>query len=607
MNFKNLFLLLSTPIFMAALPYFAAGLPEPTDGPLLPYKLDIGAMTHGKLSAGKARSEKNEDRYSIQSDNHAACVGVFDGHISPGAPWPGALVSDLAAWRLAPLCQSVRYAVKRGSDCKPLVHEWFIGVDNEVSNFASVGSTAVTAFFLPDKLIVAHAGDSRLVVSNRWSASALQTIDHNGNSKKERDRVAAAGGRFVGSRLWVHADGDMGMSRSLGDRFPYQDEKGKIVLRKPPGLSAEPDIFDMRVDESINAVILASDGFWDFVSVEEAMTLAQLCRSLGSNAQRTALELYWKARFNESLTTAFYDERKLSLRERTQQVQFDDITVVVVFLDWPKVPFFPMERKDASGTALVLDYANLALSLLDTKSAEQRAMSEQIRNKIIGNMGTPESRCLALSNLIYLRSLPYTDSNPSFAATLTVIALELLRIQNKTGGVYGCTNSLFPGLWETPLIAAMRLAQQDLFISLLLAGVKPDEPAVSPEELVSGQKIQSRTYPLIEALRHPDPNLAAAYAKSLLGLQTIEVQNASLRVIGRDPAIIYRRQNALGILQSKIGYKIQGKVSKGAPNTGDDALFEVWKRIMAMTKAPEIIDDVFMHEPKSEHGESKSP
>lgn len=149
-----------------------------------------------------------------------------------------------------------------------------------------------------ETLWAAWVGDCRAVVARQLGEQLRcedLTRDHKPELAEEAARVVAHGGRIdcvrVGAeklpagplRVWA-GDAAVGgpglsMTRSLGDG-----------LAKEIGVTAEPQLAELRVDGSLRALIVASDGVWETLSTAElgALVGSQL---FGSDAQRAAREI----------------------------------------------------------------------------------------------------------------------------------------------------------------------------------------------------------------------------------------------------------------------------------------------------------------------------
>jgi serine/threonine protein phosphatase PrpC len=129
------------------------------------------------------------------------------------------------------------------------------------------GSTGVIVVHIEDKLICYNIGDSRAIYINSNYEPIQITRDHKPNLPEEQKRILNAGGRVakiqhianIGPyRVWLKKEDVPGlaMSRSFGD-----------FIAKSVGVINEPDVFEIAITEcKVKAVIIASDGLWEFVS-----------------------------------------------------------------------------------------------------------------------------------------------------------------------------------------------------------------------------------------------------------------------------------------------------------------------------------------------------
>uniref|UniRef100_A0A804IJ31 protein-serine/threonine phosphatase n=1 Tax=Musa acuminata subsp. malaccensis TaxID=214687 RepID=A0A804IJ31_MUSAM len=124
------------------------------------------------------------------------------------------------------------------------------------------GSTASTAVLIGKHLYVANVGDSRAVISKTGKAIPLSN-DHKPNRSDERKRIEDAGGVVTWTGTW-RVGGILAMSRAFGNRLLKQ-----FVV-------AEPEIQEQVVDEELEILVLASDGLWDVVANEDAVSLVRV-------------------------------------------------------------------------------------------------------------------------------------------------------------------------------------------------------------------------------------------------------------------------------------------------------------------------------------------
>ncbi|GMH48157.1 hypothetical protein TrRE_jg1553, partial [Triparma retinervis] len=148
----------------------------------------------------------------------------------------------------------------------------------KVSRWSHQGSTAVVCLFHEDPLtskstiVTANVGDSRAVLSRDGKAVDL-TVDHKPNDKRERERIKSLGGKvswfgyrdkrgrpIPGSGVY-RINGNLAVARAIGDKS------------ESPFVSSLAEVLQLPSDpENDQFVVLASDGLWDVMSSQEAVT-----------------------------------------------------------------------------------------------------------------------------------------------------------------------------------------------------------------------------------------------------------------------------------------------------------------------------------------------
>ncbi|CAN1267674.1 Probable protein phosphatase 2C 76 [Linum perenne] len=227
----------------------------------------------GKLSCGysslRGKRATMEDFYDIKTtklDEKLVCMfGIFDGH-------GGSRASEYLKQHLFEnLMKHPHFLTDTKSAINTNGALTNAGVtyqqtdadflDFEKDTYRDDGSTASTAVLVGDHLYVANVGDSRTVVSKSGKAIALSE-DHKPNRIDERKRIESAGGIVMWAGTW-RVGGVLAMSRAFGDRMLKQ-----YVV-------AEPEIQDLKLDDEFELLVLASDGLWDVISNEDAISLAR--------------------------------------------------------------------------------------------------------------------------------------------------------------------------------------------------------------------------------------------------------------------------------------------------------------------------------------------
>uniref|UniRef100_A0A0E0NCJ6 protein-serine/threonine phosphatase n=1 Tax=Oryza rufipogon TaxID=4529 RepID=A0A0E0NCJ6_ORYRU len=220
------------------------------DGGAAGYASGGWAREDGKLKCGyssfRGKRATMEDFYDVkltEIDGQAVSLfGVFDGHGGPRA----------AEYLKENLFENLLKHPEFLTDTKLAIKS---------NAFRDDGSTASTAVLVGGHLYVANVGDSRAVVSKAGKAMALSE-DHKPNRSDERKRIENAGGVVIWAGTW-RVGGVLAMSRAFGNR----------LLK--PFVVAEPEIQEELVNEDLECLVLASDGLWDVVENEEAVSLAK--------------------------------------------------------------------------------------------------------------------------------------------------------------------------------------------------------------------------------------------------------------------------------------------------------------------------------------------
>ena len=190
-------------------------------------------------------------------------VGVFDGH-------GGAAVSRRAARDLHALLAAEMH---RGLPPDVAMFPAFRAFDETVAAEPS-GSTAAVLVLQGDRLTVANAGDSHIILVSRGKTSQL-TAEHRLTNEAERQRVVAAGAELWGQYACLPDGRGLMCTRSLGDR-----EFRSI------GILAEPAVATQVTTAEDLWVIAATDGVWDGLEPELVGRIAMTATTARDAAER---------------------------------------------------------------------------------------------------------------------------------------------------------------------------------------------------------------------------------------------------------------------------------------------------------------------------------
>ena len=173
--------------------------------------------------------------------------------------------------------QNLRLAPERGitDGVKKMCEE----LSQTTINVAFSGTTCVFALKVEEMLYIANVGDSRCVMCRQSDHGELQaiglSIDQKPDNPREKARILKSGGRvepLTGppdedcgpQRVWL-AEVDvpgLSMSRSIGDE-----------VSQTVGVISVPEIIPHAIQENDIFCILATDGIWEFLSNEQAVSI----------------------------------------------------------------------------------------------------------------------------------------------------------------------------------------------------------------------------------------------------------------------------------------------------------------------------------------------
>lgn len=223
-------------------------------------KSDDGILSCG-YSSFRGKRASMEDFFDIKSskidDQNINLFGIFDGHGG----------SRAAEYLKEHLFMNLMKHPEFMKDTKLAISETYKKtdsdfLDSESNTHRDDGSTASTAVLVGNHLYVGNVGDSRAVISKAGKAIALSD-DHKPNRSDERKRIESAGGIVMWAGTW-RVGGVLAMSRAFGNRLLKQ-----YVV-------AEPEIQEQEIDDESEFLILASDGLWDVVPNEDAVSLVKM-------------------------------------------------------------------------------------------------------------------------------------------------------------------------------------------------------------------------------------------------------------------------------------------------------------------------------------------
>ncbi|KAF5189595.1 phosphatase 2c protein [Thalictrum thalictroides] len=207
-----------------------------------------------------------------------AFYGVFDGHNG----------SDAASFTKKQILKFIMEDNHFSTSVEKAIKSAFVKTDHAFADArfldSSSGTTVLTALIFGRTMIIANAGDCRAVLGKRGRAIELSK-DHKPNCTSERSRIERLGGIIYDGYL----NGQLSVARALGD-WHIKGSKGS---RSP--LSAEPELKETVVTEEDEFLIMASDGLWDVMSSQCAVTIVRKELMLHNDPEKCSRELIYEA------------------------------------------------------------------------------------------------------------------------------------------------------------------------------------------------------------------------------------------------------------------------------------------------------------------------
>lgn len=267
----------------------------------------------------------------IKGVNNFSMFGIMDGHGVNGEKVSQYIKKRVSEYFMKIISKKQKYIFGEGKELQKTVFNIKNNISNEIEiyekllqrNFYFIkeffkkiqkelknqndfycdnsGSTCLLLFKIDMRLIISNIGDSRLIlikenIIGSKIYSEQVTIDHKPNDFKEKQRILKMGGdvhqsinnegSYTGPfRIWEKGKDYPGLaiSRSIGD---FDSEKAGVI--------SDPDIFIKEISFTTKALVLGSDGLFDYMSNDEIANIVMKYYKL-KNAEEACNNLYLEA------------------------------------------------------------------------------------------------------------------------------------------------------------------------------------------------------------------------------------------------------------------------------------------------------------------------
>ena len=218
-------------------------------------------ITYGVTEKVGCRSHM-EDMHAVYQDAERTffAAEIYDGH-------GGKEAAEITSRMLTPYfmhawAKEFEKPLKdRRNECE-LLREAYLSVDAHlVETDVKSGTTAANLYIIGDRLLVANAGDTRVIIGT-GNGFSLLTKDHKPDLPEERARIESLGGRVISYGV-PRVEGILAMSRALGD------------TGLKPYVTSEPRIVEGYPGEENDYAVLACDGVWDALTPDEVIEIVR--------------------------------------------------------------------------------------------------------------------------------------------------------------------------------------------------------------------------------------------------------------------------------------------------------------------------------------------
>jgi len=193
----------------------------------------------------------------LTTDYKVSLFGIFDGHGG----------TDVVKFVKNRLPQLIKIYLNDLFPVEIAFKNAFKKVDEELKFFDSeyIGTTATLILIKDNKIYCANIGDTKAYIIYDKTYKQISN-DHKCTNEDERKRITEIGGKIIKNRVM----GQLILTRTLGDLYVKQF-----------GVINTPDINVYDINETINYIIIASDGVWDVVDLDTITNMGKAGKNVG--------------------------------------------------------------------------------------------------------------------------------------------------------------------------------------------------------------------------------------------------------------------------------------------------------------------------------------
>ncbi|GAT99751.1 hypothetical protein conserved [Entamoeba histolytica] len=207
----------------------------------LAYKNDIQPSKRYEIGISQTigKNDRMQDTANVLGElfPNIDIIGIFDGH------------NGEEAARYCLISMKNEFNCLNPKDCEHQLPQIFESIHNNISSQTISGTTASICIIRSDDVVLAHVGDSPIYF---YENGHLTRMTQNHSATFEKERIIASGGKVINIKGVDRVNGQINLSRSLGDK-----------LLQPP-LTYKPDISIHSL--SMKYIVIVTDGVTDSLS-----------------------------------------------------------------------------------------------------------------------------------------------------------------------------------------------------------------------------------------------------------------------------------------------------------------------------------------------------
>ncbi len=304
---------------------------------------DIQLYAYSKMGFGR-RKTHSQDSFCIMKSFTKDChfFAIYDGHGHSGLE-ASLKANDYIEKHLKANAQKIQ-RIQTDKQFKSLLKKTFTKTEETFKaapfDYTSSGTCCIAVLIQKNKCYVANLGDSKAVLCQEDNENHLKSVelskDHKPSRIDEKNRIIQMGGKIkrlhyhdvsVGPyRVWGNDEGPgIAVSRSLGD-----------LRAKEVGVIWEPEIDKIELKGKEKYIVIASDGLWDLMEVDEVTKFLSEWDQKGNDRAKSSEALVLEARSRWEQMN-FASKMKQELEDQGLagvSVSCDDITVIVAYLNF---------------------------------------------------------------------------------------------------------------------------------------------------------------------------------------------------------------------------------------------------------------------------------